>query len=205
MNAQSSPGRQRYTIGHELLHFLSERHRPTVAQGFACTAVDLNKPKGSGQHLIQEQEANTFAIEVLTPREALLPFIGRAAELNHALAIADRFEVRREAAIRRYVDIQGECLAAIFSKDGRVRYVEKAKEFPATTVWAGDKLGHLLVSRGSTGLTTLDEVDPSDWLRKPAGYALYAQSLFQKSGYAVTLLVAEQDEPDEGDQPVWPR
>lgn len=200
INTGSSPRRQRYTIGHELGHFLNERHRPTTESGFACTADDFSQPKRSGHHLIQEQEANTFAIEVLTPRTALNSYLRRSAELDQALAIADQFDISREAAIRRYVDLHGECLAAVFSKEGRVRYVEKASDFPATTMWVGDAIGHLQPrQKSSLSLTTLDEADAGDWIARPDGYALFTQSLFQDQGYAVTLLVAEPIEPDEDD------
>ncbi len=38
VNALSPRRRRRYTIAHELGHFLNERHRPTSAFGFDCSA-----------------------------------------------------------------------------------------------------------------------------------------------------------------------
>ena len=206
VKAGTSPQRRRYTIAHELGHFLNERHQPTVDFGFACTGEDLASPRRSGRQLVQEREANTFAIEVLTPRRALSELLRRPAELDHALTIAQSFEISREAAIRRYVGLHEECLAAVFSKDGQVRYVEKSETFPSTTVWAGDPLGHILRRPSAAGmLTALDEADASDWIRRPAGLSLFAQTLFQEDGYAATLLVAERasDEVDR-DLPRWP-
>ena len=107
VNANSPPRRRRYTIAHELGHFLNERHRPTIDFGFACTAEDMSKPRRTGRHQQQETEANTFAIEVLTPRSALGRFLRPPAELDHALALAEAFEISREAAIRRYVASAG--------------------------------------------------------------------------------------------------
>lgn len=207
VKAGTSSQRRRYTIAHELGHFLNERHRPTIDFGFACTGEDMASPRRSGRHLAQEREANTFAIEVLTPRRALSRFLRRSAELDHALAIAQSFEISREAAIRRYVDLHEERLAAVFSRNGQVRYVEKSETFPKTTVWAGDPLGHILRRpRQARVLTSLDEADASDWIRRPAGLSVFAQTLFQEDGYAATLLVAEQV-LDEGDRdvPRWPR
>ena len=77
VNANSPPRRRRYTIAHELGHFLNERHRPTIDFGFACTADDMAKPRRTGPHQRQETEANIFAIEVLTPRSALGSTCGR--------------------------------------------------------------------------------------------------------------------------------
>jgi hypothetical protein len=196
VRADSPPTRRRYTIAHELGHFLNERHRPTGPFGFACTADDLAAPTRSGTHLRQEAEANVFAIELLTPRSALRPFLKPAAELDHALRMANAFEISREAAIRRYVALQGERLAAVFSKDGRVRYVEKGEDFPATTYWNGDTLGRILPPRPAGSLSSMEEADASSWLKRPDGTTLFAQTLHQGDGFAVTLLVAERDEID---------
>jgi hypothetical protein len=194
VNANSPPRRRRYTIAHELGHFLNERHQPTIDLGFACTAEDLAKPTRTGLHQQQETEANIFAIEMLAPRSALGRYLRPLAELDHALALAAAFEISREAAVRRYVALQGECLAAVFSKVGRVRYIEKSEDFPATTVWAGDQLGGMLAQRASGTLTTLDEAEAFRWLKWPDGVTLFAQTLYQVDGFAVTLLVAERDQ-----------
>ncbi len=196
VNSGSSPRRRRYTIAHELGHFLNERHQQTLDLGFACTFDDMASPKRGGSHLRQEIEANAFAIEVLTPRPALAKFLKASAELDHALSLAEAFAISREAAIRRYVALQGECLAAVFSKDGRVRYVEKSEGFPTTTIWSGDSVAGMLPSRSSELLTTLDEADAYRWLRRSEGVTLFAQTLHQSDGYAVTLLVAERDQAE---------
>ena len=149
VNANSPPRRRRYTIAHELGHFLNERHRPTIDFGFACTAEDLSKPRRTGPHQRQETRGQHLrhrgADAAVRPRQIPEP----AAELDHALALAEAFEISREAAIRRYVALQGECLAAVFSKDGRVRYIEKGEGFPATTMWTGDRLAGMLAQRPS--------------------------------------------------------
>jgi hypothetical protein len=196
VNAKSPPRRRRYTIAHELGHFLNERHKPTIDLRFACTAEDLATPRRTGSHQRQETEANIFAIEVLTPRTALGQFLKPHAELDHALALAKAFDISREAAVRRYVALQGECIAAVFSKDGRVRYIEKGDDFPATTAWNGNALAGNLRRSPPGKLTTLDEASAPMWLRWPNGITLFAQTLYQADGFAVTLLVAERDRSD---------
>ena len=84
----------------------------------------------------------------------------------------------------------------MFSKDGRVRYIEKGEDFPATTVWTGDELTSIAPRRPSGPLTTLDEADAFRWLKRPDGITLFAQTLYQADGFAVTLLVAERDQRD---------
>ncbi len=121
--------RQRYSIAHELGHFLNERHEPTAHGVFTCAASDLSNPFGGQRHVRQEREANIFAIELLTPRDRLFPILKRSADLERAITIAESFKVSREAALRRYVDRHRETLAAVFSRDGRVKYVHRPDGF----------------------------------------------------------------------------
>lgn len=196
VNANDARRRRRYTVAHELGHFLNERHRPTSEYGFDCTAEDMRSPMRSGPRLRQEREANVFAIEVLTPRRLLTRHLKPPAELGHALEIAQRFDISREAAARRYVALHDECLAAVFSQGSRIRYIEKPDGFPRTSVWSGDPLPARTATNGPS-LTSLDKVHPADWLARPDRYALFAQTLFQEDGFAITLLVAERMEDAE--------
>lgn len=203
VNALGPRRRRRYSVAHELGHFLNERHRPTIAFGFDCTAEDMSLPQRSGQRQRQEREANTFAIEVLTPRHLLARHLKPAAELDHALGMAERFDISREAASRRYVALHQECLAAVFSQDGRIRYIERGEGFPRTSVWTGDPLPRGPTRPGGGNLTNLGEVHPAAWLDRPNRYALFAQTLFQDEGFAITLLVAEfsDDAAESGWEP----
>ena len=193
VNANDPPRRRRYTIAHELGHFLNERHRPTSKYGFDCTTDDMAAPRRTGRRQQQECEAKTFAIEVLTPRRLLARHLTPPAELDRALAIAQRFDISREAAVRRYVALHDNCLAAVFSRGDRVRYIEKPDGFPRTSVWSGDPLPAGPEHKG-TSLTSLDEVDPADWLAWPDRGALFAQTLFQEDSFAITLLLAERED-----------
>jgi hypothetical protein len=199
VNARSSRRRQRFTIAHELGHFLNERHRPTSAFGFDCTAEDMAAPRRDGARLRQEREANTFAIELLTPRAALARHLMRSADLEHAIGLGDRFDISREAAIRRYVALHRETLAAVFTQNGSIRYIEKSKGFPTTTIWSGDPAPETPSRRAGDNLTSMDEADPEAWLSHPGRRALYAQTLFQADGYACTLLLAEEADDDGGE------
>ncbi len=141
VNAASGPRRRRYTVAHELGHFLNERHVPTSEDGFRCTREDMTHPDRTGQHLRQEGEANSFAIELLAPGKLIRSHLARAADLEHALAISVAQDISREAAVRRYVALHDECLAIAFSVQGRIRYVEKGNDFPHLAVWTSDKAG----------------------------------------------------------------
>jgi hypothetical protein len=181
VNAASSQRRRRYTIAHELGHFLNERHQPTDHDRFVCTAEDMTSPRRRGRHLQQELEANAFAIEVLAPRRALSTLIGKPAELDHALALVKRFDISREAAIRRYVALHPECLAVVFSRNGQVRYVEKSDSFPRDHRRVGRPAGpHSSTVPSGRQPHLARRGGAIDWIKRPARLTLFAQTLFPR-------------------------
>lgn len=161
LSASSPPRRQRYSIAHELEHCLNERHTPIEPGGFFCNSDDMQTLRGADRHRQQEREANIFAIELLTPRVMLSRHMKRAPDLGRIVELSDRFDVSREAAARRYVDLHHEPLAIVFSENGWVRYVQKGGGFPSTSVWTDDQLGDRLEQpKNQRSMTDLVEVDP---------------------------------------------
>lgn len=71
VNTQTSNRRQRFTIAHELGHLLLHEGRPlTVDQ--AVVRVDLRNHVSSMATDQQEIEANTFAANILMPKEIVI-------------------------------------------------------------------------------------------------------------------------------------
>ena len=69
VNENSSLQRRRYSIGHELGHFLCAWHRKTDSEGFRCRKSDMIVTAEDTDFLRQEAEANRFAIELLGSHE----------------------------------------------------------------------------------------------------------------------------------------
>lgn len=192
VNATSKPRRQRFTIAHELGHFLNERHWPNKAGAFECSTQDMSNPRGVPQHITQEKEANRFAIEVLAPHALMANSLAQQPDLDRACTLACDLDISREAAIRRYVELHPHNIAAIFSHDDKIRYIEKGPDFPHLTVWNGNILPDTPLSpRDGSDLTDMTEADARGWLSQPHGKELLSQTLFQQRGYATTLLFLE--------------
>lgn len=155
VNRDSSVERRRYSIAHELGHFLNERHRPTADEGFRCSLDDLRESQSIDRHRRQEAEANRFAIELLAPAHLVRPHLGCEPDLAQVLAMAQALTLSREAAARRYVALQGRAMAIVFSRAGLIRYVEKSAGSPrrssrscrrsscrSGSTWRGTRTGH---------------------------------------------------------------
>lgn len=88
VNAKSNPRRRRFTIGHELGHFLSPHHVMTADTGFECNRQDLRAglQDAGNRHRRQEAEANAFAIELLAPPQRLKLHLAGAPHLTRRYA-----------------------------------------------------------------------------------------------------------------------
>src|SRR5690606_25263403 len=65
----TSPPRRRFSIGHELGHFLINSHRPRDGLQFACSHADLRleNTREANRARKMEAEANLFAARLLMP------------------------------------------------------------------------------------------------------------------------------------------
>jgi hypothetical protein len=199
INRDSSSQRRRYSVGHELLHFLNPWHEPTSPDGFQCSRQDMIETKRSARdlHRRQEAEANEFAIELLAPPARVAPYVESSGDLKQALAMAKDLDISREAAARRYVALHEERLAVVFVNGGKVRYAEPSTGFPKLSISKGQPIPFHPVSRGSGILSAFEEIDPVDWIQRPEGTDLLAQVFRQRDGYAVLLLKAQSSEAED--------
>jgi Zn-dependent peptidase ImmA (M78 family) len=199
LNLNSSAQRRRFSLGHELLHFLNPMHEQTAPDGFRCSRADMRKSGGTDRHVRQEAEANSFSIELLTPQTRLKPYLRGSPCLRNILGIAEEFDISREAAARRYVAVHPGDLAVVFCKDGQFSYAERGGEFPKLSVRNRQQID--LGNRGAGTLSNVEDVDPVDWLYpQKSGFQLSAQTLGQQAGRSMTLLRAifPDDEDDLG-------
>jgi Zn-dependent peptidase ImmA (M78 family) len=198
LNANSNRQRRRFSLAHELGHFLNPWHSPTATSGFECSRSDMTVANQTNQdrHARQEGEANAFAIELLAPRHLADRFTEHVPDLKHVLAMANELQISREASARRYVDVHDENLAVIFARDGRLLYVSRGKKFPSIALRNDDRLPSFRPAPPST-LSSSDEADAETWLRHTTR-ALTAQTLHQQNGHSITLLhIAEFDDDDD--------
>lgn len=203
--ANISKGRQRarFTVAHELGHFLMERHQLSAAVGFTCSTQDMRETREGRQHLRQETQANQFAIELLAPDYLMRPLYSDDPDLRDAQQLRDHLDVSLEACVRRMVERRDEPLAAVWSYQGNVRYFTRGPDFPFVALVKGDRIprtstAHRAIANAKPGCTEFAEADAHSWTGR-SGLELFEQSRVTTNGHAVTLLWAElPEEEDEG-------
>ncbi len=206
-NTRYGDQRARFTIAHELGHFLMERHKLSGDRGFTCKAQDMRETGADKRQFRQESEANAFAINLLAPFKLFDPLLSQDPDLKDAQRLRDHLNVSLEATIRRMIDRREECLAAVWSRNGQVRYSVKSSRFPWITCKRGERLPQLslagkIVANGTKGFSSVTETNPLAWLSR-SDVELFEQTRVANNGHAVTLLLADladadDDEDDSG-------
>ena len=192
---EANKARMRFTLAHELFHFLSLLHKPIGGTGFTCDKVAMRLSSHTSalntRYQRQEAEANQFAAEILMPRQRIQRLLSKEPSLEHVLHISEEFEVSKEAAAVHYAALHDEPLAIIFSQNNRVRYAIKSGECP----WLRyGKKGQGLPAgtiTGVLGLGAIEEDDSLDWTTASAsekGDEVRLQTLGQSKGHAMTLI-----------------
>lgn len=116
-------GRLRFTIAHEVAHFLLGHKIPVEA------ALDVNARAPFSVH--QEREADVFATEFLMPASWVAAYCkGTVTSLSVVHAIAQAFRVSNVAAAVRRVELADAPCAVAYSEHGRVVWAKGSATFP---------------------------------------------------------------------------
>lgn len=94
----SSPGRQRFSLAHELAHWLCDRR----AGSFLCAKTDIGPQNAQAKSV--ESQANAYASQLILPTYLVDPWLaGRATSLASARTLAAEFRSSVTAAAIKLV------------------------------------------------------------------------------------------------------
>jgi Zn-dependent peptidase ImmA (M78 family) len=208
VNKAARNGRRRFTIGHELAHFLIPTHRPIKTGQFLCSREDMRQwsLKETDAYRRMEVEANRFAALLLMPPPKLRVFMGRFRDpdIARVIDIAKHFDVSKDSASRAFAEYNESPVAVVVIKDGKVKRIYKNARFPRTSANSGDpvpakSLFHYEPAR-RTNPSDICENGAELWIESEWGKrlpTLYEQVFFQQDGFALLMLSAELPDEDE--------
>jgi hypothetical protein len=211
VNGEAKGGRRRFTIGHELGHFLIIAHVPVKPGQFLCSRRDMSRwsAKENDRYARMEMEANQFSALLLMPPPMLRAYLkGRAPDLGDLDRISIDFGVSKHAAARAYGPHHHENIALIVVKDGCVARFYPGTRFPFVTVPIGKPVPvGAIFHRPSLRLRVASDIVqilPDNWIAVERGKrapTLYEQAYLQKNGFALIMLWLENadHEDDEYD------
>lgn len=199
--------RSRYTIAHELGHFVNLRHvAPPGTEQMLCSKEDLRaRNTGLDKRLGMEAQANEFAACLLMPRSHIAPLhmMTGSPEISRILALQELCKVSKEAAARRYVELHGDDFAIVFSRNGKLVYSVRGGDFPWIDLRPDQDLFRDSLARtfaGSEGEISEQEDTASHWWlgeKDVSNWDLWEEVLVQQNGYRLTLLLGDRTEKDD--------
>jgi hypothetical protein len=115
-NTAVSAGRQRFTMAHELGHYLV--HRLQYPDGFRCTTEDMLAFDPEYREI--ERQANVFAANLLMPLDDFRAHIPdrESPDLRKLGRVARTYGVSLSAACHRWMEYTSSRSCLVFSRDG---------------------------------------------------------------------------------------
>lgn len=203
LKADSRPDRRRFTIAHELGHFLNPYHFASAGvEKLLCTSQDMNLSGISRDpRLGMEAQANEFAANILMPEKPLrsISKLWGSPQIQAIIDLQSICNVSKEASARRFLDLHGDPCAVVFTRDSKVRYHLSRGDFPCADLSHGQPIHRKTLTSTFTGspgaVSEQEEADPHLWLneREASKWNLWEEVLVQQNGYRMTLLVAEKN------------
>jgi Zn-dependent peptidase ImmA (M78 family) len=159
------PGRRRFTIAHEIGHWLLHEHQ---SQLLACTDEDLLASYHSSP---LEVEASIFAGALLMPEHLFAARIDGARPTTRTIkALCDFFDTTLTATSLRFVDISTDYCVFVLSEKNRIRWWRASASFGDHELWLDNRSPlhpnsiAAAFFRGQAMPTAPQRVDLRDWL-----------------------------------------
>lgn len=121
-HAMKSNGRIRFTQAHELGHYLLHRQRQ---DGFQCSEDDVINRDDNGASI--EAEADSFAADLLMPRNDFDQQMDGCADFEALGACAERYGVSLTAATLRWLRLTDKNAVLIVHSDGYMNWTFSSK------------------------------------------------------------------------------
>src|SRR5262245_42312034 len=125
-NQASPPKRRRFTIAHELGHFLIPSHLPDAQGRFLCSQGDmlLLPADEHDRRLRMEAEAKRCpSLSLLPPpsfRRDVNNYKSKDPDLQQVVVLSGKYQVSMEAVSRAYVTYRSDPVAIMITQHGRV-------------------------------------------------------------------------------------
>jgi hypothetical protein len=184
-------GRKRFTVAHEIGHFVIPHHR---LLGNICEQRNI---ESFAPYLLRtELEANEFAAELLLPSQVLREkFNLRDFSLSQISTVATEFQTSLTATARCFIDLTDLPCALVWSVSGNARWCWRSASFrffltlpdlPSPASFAAR------LFNGSSVPSDFEPVQPDEWLdRRDIGNieTLLEHSVFLENYDAVLTLL----------------
>jgi hypothetical protein len=186
--------RQRFSLGHELGHWVNDRGKNLT---YRCDSADMNQRNSKLSNFRQQKEvrANQFSARLLMPNHILPNYIDPLAvtweQISH---IANTFSVSRTTAAIRFVELTDlPCMLVAWSTSGVRKWFLRGSAIP-DSIWPLKRIMRPLQHFSHDRFSVPKEVDADTWVDEVGAerYELVESQFF--NGYEILTLLWWKDE-----------
>jgi len=210
INENSYDRRKRFTIGHELGHFLIESHSPENGEGFRCSSDSMSRIRATEGDFPakMEVEANRFSAELLLPKTHFQKDLRRMRhiEIEHIPQLSTKYNMSKDAVARRYTQLQDEPCAIVISRNKKFLRAYRHPDFPFIEFNKDAELPWQSCAASFSGdagnISDWNEVDAGVWtdVDKHSFSVIAEQTLVQSNGFRMTILTFDDEELEDDDE-----
>ncbi|WP_081769025.1 ImmA/IrrE family metallo-endopeptidase [Herbaspirillum sp. RV1423] len=174
VSSASIEGRQRFSLGHELAHWLCDRGR-----GFLCAKEDIGPQNAEARNV--EASANAFASQLILPSYLVDSWIGsQAITLGLAANLAKDFNTSLTAAAIKLVRRASGQSSVMCHNQSRLLWRERSLKFPFDYSIVGqlhqDTDAFEIAFTKKAGMSRPKKESADRWVRGQNTYRLTVQS-----------------------------
>lgn len=191
VNNDVDPRRQRFSLGHELGHWVNDRGKNLT---YRCDINDMRQRSMSKENFRQQKEvrANQFSAELMIPGHIIGRYLDNLDITTESVNyIANKFDVSRTSTAIRFVEVSSRpCMIVCWDKAGKRRWFSRNPVVP-NCIWPHTRI---MRPREAFNLSNGLEVDADKWINNEGSenYSV-VESIFS-NGYDFLSLIWWKDE-----------
>jgi hypothetical protein len=191
INSDSDPGRQRFSLGHELGHWVNDRGKNLSYQ---CSDADMRQYTAHSTDFKRQKEvrANRFSAELLMPSYLFNRYLPEREITGETVRyLSNLFNVSRTSGSIRLVEVSDRpCMIVCWNSSGKRKWFFRSSAVPESV------RPHNIVMRprNTFGVTNAVEVDADQWIDSvdAENYTLIESQFY--NGYDYLTLLWWKDE-----------
>jgi len=192
INSNASIERQRFSLGHELGHWVNDRNKNLT---YRCDVNDMRQRSTKKENFRQQKEvrANQFSAQLIMPKHIIVPQLNSMeVTFDNVRLIANNFKASRTSAAIRIVELSPyPCMLICWTKQGTRRWFTRSPLVP-DNIWP-----HKVILKTQTYFQACNaiEVDADTWIDDDsASEYTVVQSVFSNSYDIFSLLWWEKED-----------
>lgn len=189
LNASSNGGRQRFSLAHELAHWINDRQSGL----YLCAKEDL-EPKDNGAKVV-EARANEFASQLILPNYLVDPRLKRqAATLDTASTLSAEFSTSLTAAAIKLVRRTNEPACLVCHSQTNLVWHRRSTRFPSDYYLRSELHEETdafqIVFRGTSGKSRVKTEPGNYWInhREAGRLEVTSQSVRLPDGTVLSMI-----------------